>query len=145
MRGDPLRNPRVKPTIEPDLLTVSIPGLNPGIPGLAFSNPEISGLKNGPRIAIPYCALYRYFQFMAAIFDLRLTPDIAPYRHQSRRACSSNVKTWLELVAVGIVLLSLCTSLDLRYSNLLPVYGCHIDLRFDYRNKLYNVEVPLGR
>jgi len=29
------------------------PGTNPGIPGLAFLNPEIPGLENGPGIAIP--------------------------------------------------------------------------------------------
>jgi len=29
------------------------PGINPGIPGLAFLNPEIPGLENGPGIAIP--------------------------------------------------------------------------------------------
>jgi len=28
-------------------------GINPGIPGLAFLNPEIPGLENGPGIAIP--------------------------------------------------------------------------------------------
>ena len=58
--GDPLRNPRVKPTIEPDLHAVSIPELNPGITGLAFSNPEIPGLKNNPGIAIPIVTDIRF-------------------------------------------------------------------------------------
>ena len=29
------------------------PGINPGIPGLALSNPEIPGLENGPGIGNP--------------------------------------------------------------------------------------------
>jgi len=33
--------------------TVPNPGINPGIPGLAFLNPEIPELENGPGIAIP--------------------------------------------------------------------------------------------
>jgi len=33
--------------------TVPNPGINPGIPGLAFLNPEIPGLESGPGIAIP--------------------------------------------------------------------------------------------
>jgi len=32
---------------------VSIPGFNPGIPGLAFFNPEIPGLEKKSGIAIP--------------------------------------------------------------------------------------------
>jgi len=36
-------------------LLVPNPGINPGIPGLAFLNPEIPGLENGPGIAIPNC------------------------------------------------------------------------------------------
>ena len=30
-------------------------GMNRGIPGWVFLNPEIPGLENGPRIAIPNC------------------------------------------------------------------------------------------
>jgi len=33
--------------------SVPNPGINTGIPGLAFLNPEIPGLENGPGIAIP--------------------------------------------------------------------------------------------
>ena len=35
------------------LLTSLNPGINPGLPGLPFLNPEIQGLEKGPGIAIP--------------------------------------------------------------------------------------------
>ena len=50
--GLPVRNPRVKPAIEPDLQTVSIPGLNPGIPA-SRDWPRNPGIKDSPGIAIP--------------------------------------------------------------------------------------------
>jgi len=36
----------------------SIPGFNPGIPGLAFFNPEIPGLEKKSGIAIPRVVVY---------------------------------------------------------------------------------------
>jgi len=51
-------------------LTVPNPGINPGIMGLAFLNPEIPELENGPGIAIPSCRVRITSDSLDGVMDL---------------------------------------------------------------------------